>query len=139
MRQIEACYAVGNANKEFSNGKTKFLNYLEKGFDLAFELQTDTLKKVIMHANQYLEPNFGFYDRCSFELNLPGIDLPITPLSCFSALREDLSKFGDVDRYFVNNPPSGGIHMKKTHVYGFEGFLLEVLPETDQISAVTIF
>lgn len=38
MRQIEACYAMGNAAKEYSNEKMKFLNYLEKGVDLAFDL-----------------------------------------------------------------------------------------------------
>ena len=131
MKQIEVSYALGNANKEFTNGKTKFLNYLERGIDLAFDLQTDLLKKIIVHANQYLEPNFGFYDRCFFELHLPGVNQPITPMSQFTPFKKVLSRHGDVERYFVNNPPAGGVHMKKTHVYGFEGFLLEVLPETD--------
>ena len=61
---------LGNPNKEFHKGSALYLNYFELGIDVMIENQDFSVKKIIVHSNDLMMPDFGFYDRCSFELML---------------------------------------------------------------------
>ena len=62
----------------------------------------------------------------------------IDPLTFYNDAKKHL-KDGEPDKFFVNNPASSGIFMKKTHFYGFKDILIEVIPETDQIASICLF
>lgn len=60
---------LGNPNKEHYNNGNLFLNYLELGIDIMVGADYFT-KKIILHSNYSYHPNFGFHNKCFFELNL---------------------------------------------------------------------
>jgi len=41
-----------------------------------------------------------------------------------------------VDKEYVKNPSSGA---KKSHIFQYEGLVVEVIPESDLISSLTLF
>ena len=126
---INCLQVLGNPNKDFYTEKRFYCNYFERGLDLVFE--NDFLTKIILHTNQFADTNFAFYDRCFFELDFEGT--MISPLTRFSQIQ----KPPNPKHVYTNPNPNSQI--KKTHVYRFERFLLEVLPEVDLISALTLF
>lgn len=79
----EVLTKLGNPNKEFHKGNLLYLNYFELGVDIMIENQDFSVKKIILHSNDLVMPDFCFYDRCSFELvltrnveaKLPGNDV----------------------------------------------------------------
>lgn len=92
-----------------------------KGIDLVF--QNDILTKIILHANQFSETKFAFYDRCYFEIEHEGqLVTPVGPVR-------------KSEKYYVNTAGDGS----KTHVYAYPHLLVEVIPGSDLVSTVTLF
>jgi hypothetical protein len=63
---------LGPPNKEYHKiaQHCLFLNYFELGLDILIETQDFSVKKLILHANNPVAPDFCFYDRCFFEMQL---------------------------------------------------------------------
>ena len=59
---------LGNPNKEYHNNQSLFLNYLELGIDVM--IKDELVHKIILHSNDIKMPQFCFYDRCYFEIDL---------------------------------------------------------------------
>jgi hypothetical protein len=66
--QMDALRILGNPNKEYHRDGKLLLNYLELGLDV--EIRDCTVSKLIMHTNFPYHPNFCFYNRCNFEIEL---------------------------------------------------------------------
>lgn len=135
---IDLLFILGNPNKDFRDVKTTtvFLNYLELGFDLAFSQGGERLEKIILHTNHYADSYFAFYDRCYFEID--GSGGQVTSLSRFSLSKPILDKMlnSNDEKYLVKNPTTGA---RKSHIYQYTRLVVEVIPECDLISSLTIF
>ena len=66
----EVLEKFGNPNKQYFSKDKLFLNYLELGLDILICPNDFSVKKIIVHTNNTEMPDFGFYDRCPFQLKL---------------------------------------------------------------------
>lgn len=137
-RMIDVLSLLGNPNKDYRHKDTTmiFLNYLSLGIDLGFSNGGESLERIVLHTNHLSDSYFSFYDRCYFEIDTRlG---KVTSVSRFSTVKEIIDNMMSYldSKHLVKNPSSGA---RKTHVYQYAGLVVEVLPETDLISSLTLF
>ena len=63
---------AGGSAHEWSGERAPnyFYNYFHLGIDILVEGRSKRVKKIILHTNNPLHPDFGLYERCHFEMKI---------------------------------------------------------------------